>query len=365
MITDIWNDIHLLSNEYKNIITKYFPGEIEGKFIIKDNILTVDLNTWGIENFYIENDCEKTHNIQGDTDLKQMSNTESEYFNIHYENFNKIYDIAISIQIGNWNTFKKMEHYLTNFNSININFYFILIKDIASIENLHYLRDTYKFSVILTAENKGMDIGLFLISLLYIRLKNYNHDYLFKIHTKTDDNFRNVTLDKLFGSYDRIVENIRLLNNPNIGMLSGNSIYKYKDHQNVFLSNYYHLHNSVLYLYNEGINNNHLEFVAGTMFIVKFKLFNILSRDVLEYFYKNLNDIDSLDYYWYSIYYKININNKEHIYNDYMNNKGHKHPNNLSLQIKTGRGGLRDSMIEHAMERLFGYIIKKNNYEIV
>ena len=358
MITDIWNDIHLLNDEYTNIITKYFPSSIEGKFIIKDNILTVDLNSWGIENFYIDNDYDEK-------ELKKIFVSDSEYFDINYENFNKIYDIAISIQIGNWNTFKKMESYLLNFNSININFYFILIKDVSTIENLNYLKETYKYSIILSAENKGMDIGLFLISLLYMRFKNYNHDYLFKVHTKTDDTFRNVTLDKLFGSYDRIVENIKLLNNPNIGMLSGNSIYKYKDHPNVFLSNYYHLQNCVQYLYNENTNNNYLEFVAGTMFIVKFKLFNILTKDVLEYFYKNLNNIESLDYYWYSVYYKININNKEHIYNDYMNNKDHKYPNNLSLQFRTGRGGLRDSMIEHAMERLFGYIIKKNNYEII
>ena len=356
MITDIWNDTQLLNNEYKNIIEKYFPT-IEGKFIIKDNILTVDLNSWGVENFYIEND------IKGYTDLKKSS--ESEYFDTYYDNFNKIYDIAISVQIGNWNTFKKMESYLNNFNSININFYFVLIKDITNIENLSYLKEKYKYSVILTAENRGMDIGLFFISLLYMRLKNYNHDYLFKIHTKTDDHFRNQTLEKLFGSYDRIIENIKLLNNPNVGMLSGNSIYKFRDHPNVFLSNYYHLQNSVQYLYNENINNNYLEFVAGTMFFVKLKLFSILTMDVLEYFYKNLNNIDTLDYYWYSIFYKININNKDHIYNDYMNNKNHKHPNNISFQLKTGRTGLRDSMIEHAMERLFGYIIRKNNHEII
>ena len=65
------------------------------------------------------------------------------------------------------------------------------------------------------------------------------------------------------------------------------------------------------------------------------------------------------------IFYKININQKDRIENDYNKNIRIRYPNNMSYSIKTNKPGLRDCMVEHAMERLFGYICKKNNLNIV
>ncbi len=39
--------------------------------------------------------------------------------------------------------------------------------------------------------------------------------------------------------------------------------------------------------------------------------------------------------------------------------------NNLHFQKETGEHGIRDFMVEHAFERFFGYLCKKNNYLIV
>ena len=50
---------------------------------------------------------------------------------------------------------------------------------------------------------------------------------------------------------------------------------------------------------------------------------------------------------------------------DYINNKSSRYCNNLNYQIKTGKPGLRDCMVEHAFERLFGYICKKLGYNII
>ena len=344
---DIWKDIILLSDEYKELIGNYFKNK-SCKFKIENNILYVDVESWGIEKFYIKN-----------------KNIETLFYKIHYENFIKIYNLAICIQIGNWNIFEKMEHYLNNFENININIYFSLINDVAIEKNIEYLKNKYKKSVILSGENRGMDIGLFFINLHYIRKNKYYHDYLFKIHTKTNDHFREHTLNNLMGSHDKIINNIKILSNNNNGMYSGNAIYRYKEHKDAFHSNYYHLKNLIEYFYNENIDNNNLEFCAGTMFIVKMSILNILNIKNIEYLYNNLNNIDTLDYYWYSIFYKISINNKDDIYRDYINNKKFKYPNNLSYNIKTNNPGLRDCMIEHAVERLFGYICKKNNLNIV
>ena len=345
---NIWQDLIYLDNTNKKLINIYFPNK-NGKFKIDGNILYVDIDDWGIEKICINNN----------------KNINDKYYIIEYENFKKIYNIAILLQIGNWNTFLKMEKYLSNLNKININIYFVLINDICNKENIDYLKKKYKEIVIIITENKGMDIGLFLAGLHYININNYYHDYIIKAHTKTNDEFRDNVLNNLIGSEDIIINNIKKLSRENVGMVSGSSIYKYHENKDSFVSNYYHLDNIIKYLYNEDINNNYLEFVAGTFFICKYKIFKILNNNNIEYIYNNLNNYDSLDYYWYSVYYKININDKKNIYLDYINNKNDRYPNNINYSIKTGEPGLRDCMLEHAMERVFGYICKKNNLEII
>lgn len=345
----IWQNIDLLNDNYKELISKYFKDK-PGKFKIENNTLLVDFDSWGLERFYIKDINLEINNY---------------FYNIINDNFKKIYNIGITIQIGNWNVFKKMESYIKNFKNINVNFYFVLIEQMTTKKIIDYLKYTYEDSVILTGENKGMDIGLFLISMHYIRKKKYHHDYIIKLHTKTNDNFRNQTLNILIPSHDQIINNIKLLSNDKNGMFSGNAIYRYKDDKNPFHANYYHLRNLIRYLYNEDLNYDNLEFCAGTMFMFKLHFFNILNLENIEYLYNNLNDIDTLDYHWYSVFYKMNIDNKEAIYKDFTNSKGAKYPNNISLSIKTNKPGLRDSMVEHAMERLFGYICKKNGLNII
>jgi hypothetical protein len=342
-----WNDLKKISNEYKSLISKYF-NHYNGKYIIENNILIVDFENWGLEKFYING----------------IVNKKKFYF-IQYENISKIYDIAISIQIGNWNVFKLMEPYLENFNKINVNFYFVLINIHAIPENIEYLKNKYKTSVILSAENRGMDIGLFFISLYYIKINKFNHDYIIKIHTKTNNNFRNECLNNIMGSENKIINNIKKISKEDVGIISGNVIYKYNEYKDPFTCNYYHLEKLVKYLYNESIKYENLEFSAGTMFMAKMKIFSILNIQNIDYIYNNLNNIDTLDYYWYSINYNLNINNKKKIFNDYYNNKNNRFPNNIAYSIKTGKPGLRDYMIEHAVERLLGYLCKKNNLSLI
>ena len=341
-----WKNINYLDERNKKMINNYFKN-IKGKFKFENDVLIVDIDNWGIEKIYLNN------------------NKLNIFYNIHYENIIKLHNIALSFQIGSFVTFKKMELYLENFKNINVNIYFSLINDIVNDTTIEYLKNKYPNCVILSGENRGMDIGLFLISIHYIKLKKYNHDYLFKIHTKTNDNFRNETLNNLMGSSQKIISNIKLLSKKENGMISGNTIHKYNDDPGIFKSNFYHLENLISYLYNEKIINSNLQFASATFFIVKLKIFNVFTLDKIEYFYKNLNNQESLDYYWYSVFYNININNKQNIYKDYMNNQNTKYPNNIKYQVKTNKGGLRDCMIEHSFERLFGYICKRNGLDIV
>jgi hypothetical protein len=194
---------------------------------------------------------------------------------------NNVCNIAILLQIGNWDTFLKMEKYLNNFNKININIYFVIINDIINIEKINYLKKKYKEIVIIIAENKGMDIGLFLLALHYINSNNYYHDYIIKLHTKTNDEFRDNVLINLIGDENIIINNLKKISKENIGMISGSNIFNYYENNDVFNSNYYHTANIIKYLYNENVNNDYLEFVAGTFFICKYKIFKIHIEDYI------------------------------------------------------------------------------------
>lgn len=347
-INNEWLNLEYLSNNNKKIINNYFINK-KGTFIIDNNILYINFDNWGIEKFYINNN--------NDNSLKKK------IYYIKYNNFKNIFNIAISIQIGNWDTFLKMENYLNNFNIININIYFIIIDELSIKSNIDYIINKYRDIVIISTENRGMDIGLFLVNLHYIKSKGYIHNYLFKIHTKTNDEFRNNSLNSLMGSYDIIINNIKNMCKPNIGMISGNVIYKYNECKDSFLSNMYHLENLIKYLYSN-IEHDKMEFSGGTIFIVKPEVFNILDIKTIENLYNKLNNYETLDYYWYSVFYNLDINNKEEIYNHYHNNLETNYPNNLLRSIEVNDCGLRDCMIEHAVERLFGYICKKNNMDI-
>jgi hypothetical protein len=344
--TYFWKDLKELDNKYNKIIKNYFNKN--GKFYINNNILYVDYENWGIEKFYLNKNI-KTKNL----------------YNILYNNLKNIYAVAVTVQIGNWDVFLKMEKYLDNFKNININIYFTIIDNFSKKEIIDYLSNKYDQIIIIESENKGMDIGLFLISLHYMLSKNIKHDYIFKIHTKTDDNFRNSCLDNLLLSHEKIIRNIKELSKKNIGMISGNSIYNYHNNKDYFNNNLYYLEILSKYLYFEDLNYDNLVFSAGTFFIVKIELLlNIFTIKNIEFLYNMLNNNKTLDYNWYSYFYSININDKRNILKHF-NDDRNRFLNNLDYQIRTGNNGIRDYMLEHALERFFGYIIKQNKLEII
>ena len=51
---DNWINISYLNDNYKNLISKYF-NNILGKYKIENNILFLDIDSWGIEKIYIKN----------------------------------------------------------------------------------------------------------------------------------------------------------------------------------------------------------------------------------------------------------------------------------------------------------------------
>lgn len=351
MPLDDWINIEYLDIKYKKLVSKYFKNNLDlinSKFKIIDNTLKINIKNWGTEYFYIEN-----------------INKNTKFYEIIYENIYNIYDLAICIQIGNWDIFTKMEPYIHNLDKININYYFTIIDEYSTDKNINYLISNYKNSVILKNKNKGMDIGLFFSSLHYIKIKNINHNFLIKIHTKTDDDIRNKILNNLLSSHNKIINNIKLLTNSKNGIVGGNTIYEYNSDRHIFINNIYHLNDLSNYLYNEPIDNNKLKFVETTMFIIKQECLRIFTISNIEYIYNLLNDFHSIDYSWYAYYYNLDKNNKKEILSHYFDNPNDRYLSNLNFQFKTNQSDLRDYMIEHACERFFGYMCLKEGLEII
>lgn len=351
----IWNNFDLLENKYKQLFYIYFQNNICERYQICDNYILFDINNIGIEKVYFSFNS-KYDNMYTLIHDSIIENNEKELTNI-----------AVCIQIGNWNTFLKMEKYLINFTN-DTTFYFVITKNIFADNNiLEYIKPKYRKFIIISAQNKGMDIGLFLINYYYLLKTDRTHKYLFKIHTKTADNFRDHTLKTLMNDKNIIYKNISILNRNDIGMVAGNSIHNYYDRRDLYDSNMYHIRKSVNYIYNEDVNFNLLEFVEGTMFMFKMSTFNILNLKKIEKIYNKMNNISTLDVNWYSIYYNLNINDLKYIKKHYSSNIYSLYSNNIKLQHSTNYTnlGMRDFMIEHGYERLFGYMCRKNNLKIV
>ena len=341
-----WKDLCILEEKYKKMIQFYFPNNI-GKYYIKNNELIVNYDNWGIEKFCINKNTKKFYKVK--------------YENI---NINNISEIAIFIQIGNWDKFEKMEPYLQNLLNIHCTYYFVMTLDQYNFYRLKYLQKKYSNSVIIYSINKGMDIGLFLINLHYVKTRNIKHKYIFKVHTKTDDNFRNITLGNLIGSENKIYENLERLKKVNIGMVGVNNKLNYSDHNHFYIKNMYHINKYIHFLYNSEMEIDKLEFIEGTMFVFKEYIFDILNLYNIEYIYDHLNDEKSFDRNWYSVYYNLDVNNIELLREHYCTNIKTKFANNINYQRVEHKSGLRDFMIEHAFERLFGYFCKKCNLVI-
>lgn len=401
----IWNDIEKLDSKYKKLIENYFKNSAI-KFNISKNILQILVENWGIEHFYINNiennlyindvdskiklennkkfSYDNLINLENDI-LKKISSNNSldsnientdndiidnneikkyKYYSIYYKNLVEIENIGLCIQIGNWNVFLEMEIFIDNLKKIEYNLYFVIVEEQFNFANFEYLKNKYINCVILVTSNRGMDIGLFLINLHYLRSNNINHDYLIKLHTKTDNNFRNRSIHNLIGSYNIIINNLKLLSKKNIGMIAGHCVFNYDDLPNVFNTNLYYLNILSRYFYNNDIENKYLEFAVGTFFIVKNKFFDIIDIPSIEYFYEKFNNFDTFDYHWYCTHYKLDINKKKYVLEHYNSNPDN-YKNSLNYYVRTKDFNHRDFMIEHAYERFLGYIIKKNNLSII
>ena len=365
---NISNFQHIHSNILKTLSFYYDMNNIEiikhnnHKFeiITKNNNKSIDIN----ENNNIKNSDQLSKYSEFFYNYEESNLTIAEYYEILYENMGEKQEFALFLQIGNFQTFQKMEDYLVNFNQIGVNIFIVIVKEEVNEKNISIIKELFPSCTIIKTLNKGMDVGLFLINLLYIRHKKLEYTHILKLHTKTDDRFRNNILTNLCKNKKQIEKCLSMIQKNNIGMITGNNVFNFTNKKDFFNNHYYYLTYLVSYTYQKDLDYSFLEFAPGTFFYSKFKVFDKLDEINIRFIYDKLNDYESLDINWYKIFYnlpKLNQNEvREHFYH-HSNNFG----NNLSMQCKTNCSGMRDFMLEHALERFFGYLAKYQNYQII
>lgn len=344
-----FEDNNNIEPKFEKILSRYFNlNNIE--YVIDGKCIKVK-NKNHIENIYFDQLVKK------DT---------IKYYNVLYENILKKENIIFMIQVGKWETLEKMYHNLDIIGQIKANFIISVVENEYNENKLEILKSKLKNLVIIEVKNKGMDIGIFLLSLLYLRNNDLVYDFLIKLHTKTDDRFREHVCEHLIGSKNIINKNIDiLLKDKTIGMLNGTLIFNYHKNKSFFHNHLGYLEYLSDLLLNEQMDVNKLEFAVGTFFYSRFDVFDIFNKNHIKLIYNSLNDFESLDKNWYSIFYNLKIKDDTSIINHYNKNKSTNYGNNLELQKKTNCSGMRDFMIEHALERFFGYLNKNKKYTMV
>lgn len=134
--------------------------------------------------------------------------------------------LSILLQISNYDVFIKIKK-LINFDHYNL----IMIHintELINDEQINIIKKEFKQAKFTFGKNIGMDIYPFFCQIKYIIDNNINTDYILKIHTKSNDEWRNDLILPLI-NHSEITS---LIQNNNIGMIASKKYTKLLDHYN-------------------------------------------------------------------------------------------------------------------------------------
>jgi hypothetical protein len=277
--------------------------------------------------------------------------------------------------IGNYAIFVKMKTYLDNILKCNGIMYQldlrVFIVDTVLKKDRDEICRYLSLATIYTTTNYGFDIAGFIYVLNLVKQSGNDYDYVFKLHTKSCDITRDDLLKPLFCDENAIKLVMSELANDDIGMVA--SVHGECDHLERFMDVNIHYVAQLLKKYFDEDTYYTVPFVAGTMFCISFDLLQkyLFNVDLFQV-YNSFHSQYTFDYHWYYCnHYKdtrvigLNIAALYTHFQHVGKNKGYSRNLFHAMQnTKNSSKCLRDGMLEHGYERLFSYIVAREDKTI-
>jgi len=155
------------------------------------------------------------------------------------------------------------------------------------------VKKEYPSCHIIFIENKGVDIYAFFQKIQYSRKNNFKFDYILKIHSKTSnieicDNWRKELIEPITN-----VDNLKIIHNimkkKEIGYAASQLLVFSRNFDLDVRYNFY----GILELAQNfpHISENYLDFVAGTMFWINYKIIeNNINEELMNYLIEDMSD---------------------------------------------------------------------------
>tara|TARA_B100000524_G_scaffold211951_1_gene111023 strand:+ start:32 stop:955 length:924 start_codon:yes stop_codon:yes gene_type:complete len=144
--------------------------------------------------------------------------------------------IGILFQIANFSVWEKMKNIIDNFDFkviLLIHFNTDLISKDYQNKIISFYQNKDINPIITTYVNKGMDICGFFNQIEYIINNNIDLDYILKIHTKSNDTWRDHLIDPICGTKENVKKCLDILDNDeDIGYICCKRWYRLMDHFN-------------------------------------------------------------------------------------------------------------------------------------
>ena len=262
------------------------------------------------------------------------------------------FKIAIMIHIFNVKLLPFFVSYINYLNksyaSTNFDIYFNIVEENDSNVR-EYCDEQLKQIPNITcyySENRGGDIGGFLILCRKIIESNVSYKYVIFVHSKTNPQWRKELCHCIFD-----IPFATLEKNDDIGIISDKKWIRTFDPKSKEYD-YFKYHMVELCTIYELPCNQSWSFVAGTMFLANISIIRYIVGHDIDRVYSKLNRIDTVDINWMMIVGEKGLNTQGTC-------------NDFQYRIRFHKPLLSDYMIEHTFERIIGLICQKLNLKTI
>ncbi len=198
-------------------------------------------------------------------------------------------------------------------------------------------------------ENRGGDIGGFLLLSKYIIDLDIDYKYALFVHSKTRAQWRKDLCQCIFN-----IPFENLLKTPQVGLIGSKKWLMTFDPINQpdeYRRFRYHLVD-LCEIYDVNCDNS-WQFIAGTMFLANIEVIKYIANTRINEVYCKLNKPDSIDINWLTII------------TDELRKDPRGTGNDLQYRLKYGKPLHPDYMIEHTFERIIGLICNKLGLKVI